>query len=645
MGALKRRWRLLVALPLVFGVAVATFALSRAREYKATAVLKVEVLKLQNFDDQGDVSSNRIRTAATLISSFVPAEEIVRKFNLDAAPYNTPADEFWDNIALVKIIKGTELLEISTFTLNPRLSRDIANYIANQMVNRNAEFSQSDSLKAKEAIRKHLDAVKRSLDIAGSALLKFEKKTNLREVRQDIQILLGERVHLSSMLFENFLNRKDIDQETLSREKENMRKLLGNGVKFSELKMVMDKNDNLLAYHRVLSKKRLEAKGRLSAIFGTLAGASGSGALSGARSMKDAGAGDVAESKSELEKIRGEKKALEDDRKKLSAALPSLAIEIQVSISRLKSLRTAMSGMKKASRAGSSFSDDPAPLDTPRKNTGANNGKASGTPFGAVSIKIVDEESRLEGLREKKKRYRERIIRIDSELPQKAESLRKHEARYLLLEISQMSNEMRKIESEILANRRKIAEWQARRKTLLAKLGALEDVSSDVGKLGGPLHLPPPSVDLEDEGTSENVLVKRLRLLDRDIVKVDHLRHRGKLFVSQLEEIDAKLDKKITEEATLLALHKKLQGAYVLAETSYFAVSKNYNQVELAVLSNSTNLKIVSRAKLPEKPVARLHLAILASLSLVFGLLFAMFAALFLEFRKTIFALEEPGGA
>ncbi len=657
--ALKRRRRLLVALPAIFTAAIVALSLLQAREYKATATLRVGLLRLQDVTLERSLSGRRIQTAVKLIPSLVTAREVVRKFKLDVDPYNARTDEFWDNIGLVKIVKGTELIEISAFTMNPRLSKDIANYIANQTISRQMKHAQSDALRVQEGVRKRLDGAKRRLDSAEDALLKFHQESRLDELRQDIRTLLAQREYLASMRFASLLNAQDTDRDALSKEKEEVLKLLRGDAEFPELKMAMDKNDSLLERHRALSRKMLEMKSRFSAMLSATNGDSrGDAPLSAQRkSIENAGAGDVVRAASGLEKIRSEKRSLEAERKNLSTSLPVLTVEIQVSMSRLKSLETAMSDFRNASRAGSFSADGRTRSDAPRKNGGASDERASGAPFDAVSVKIVDEESRLAGLKEKKKRHQERIARIDAELPEVSGKLRELEARSLLLKISRTSDEIKKIESEILANRREIAERRGRRNSLLARLGALEEVSSGVGKIdisffnASRSARPLDSEGPEDGGSPErehfspNILLNRLRVLDRDILTAERLRHREKLFDARLKDVDRELGKKITEKAASVSLREQVELDHSLAKRTYSDISKDYNQAAAAVLSSSTDLRIVSPARLPEMPVSGRHLAIMASLSFVFGLLFAMFTALFLEFRQAILARKEPDGA
>ena len=646
--ALKRRRRLLVALPVIFTAAIGALSLFQAREYKATAVLRVGLLRLQNVKLERGISGQRIRTAVKLIPSLVPAREVVRKFKLDAEPYNARADEFWDNIGLVKIVKGTELIEISAFTMNPRLSMDMANYIATQTVSRQMKHARSDAVRVREEVGQRLDGAKRRLDSAEYALLKFNQESRLDELRQDIRTLLTQREYLASMRFASLLNAQDTDRDALSKKREEVLKLIGDDAEFPELKMAMDKNDGLLEHHRALSKKMLEMKSRLSAMLSAANGDSRVAALSSARrkSMESAGAGDVVRAASRLEKVRSEKRSLEDERKHLSTSLPALAVEIQVSMSRLKSLETMMSDFRNASRGGTFSADERTRSDAPRKSAGANSEKASDAALDAASVKIVDEGLRLEGLKEKKKRHQERIARIDAELPEVSGKLLELEARRLLLKISRTSGEIKKIESEILANRREIAERRGRRSSLLARLGALEEASAGVGKIEAPLFTASRAGGSpERESFSPNILLNRLRILDKDILTAERLRHREKLFRARLKDIDRELGKKIREKAASLSLLEKVKLDHSLAKRTYADISGDYNQAAAAVLSHSTDLRIVSPAELPEMPVSGRRLAIIASLSFVFGLLFAIFAALFLEFRQAILARKEPDGA
>ena len=663
LKALGRRWYLLLAAPAVLVAAVSAVTLSKPRDYEATAVMLVGISELKDSNGEGSVPMDMMRTIVKLIPGLLPPEELKRKFKLSAEPYNVSADELWSDVLEARVVKDTRLIHLSATTPDPALSRDIANYVAERAMNLYLNYSRTEVVRTKKYLKNQVDGAKRRLNNAEDALLRFNKKSRLDELSQDIKTLLLRRSQLDFLRFQNRLRLKGSERDDLSREKEEVLKLLGDDAEFPELKMAMDKNDSLLERHRALSKKMLEMKSRLPAMLSATSGDSRGDALSSARrkSMENAGAGDVIQAVSELEKIRSEKRSLEDERKELSTSLPVLTVEIQVSMSRLKSLETAMNDFGNASRAGTFSTDGRTLSDAPRKNGGGNNERASGAPFDAVSMKIVDEESRLTGLKEKKKRHLERIARIDAKLPEVSGKLLELEARRLLLEISRMSDEIKKIESEILSNRREIAERRGRRIRLLARLDALRDAPSLIGELSVPFFPAPVSVrvdafnrpkqdDLSQlrSEISENILSdklsNRLRILDRDILTTEHLRHREKLFSVERKAVDEELNKKITEEANLISLGEKLKLEHSLSRASYSTASDRYDAAETFVLSGDVNMKIANRARMPPRPTPR-YLTIKASLSLIVGLFLALCAVLFLEFRETPAARREPDGA
>ena len=91
-GALRRRWRLLVALPLALAAITSAITLSQRRDYKATAILLIGISKLQDSGSVDSFSDIRSRTTARLIPHLAPAEQVARKFGLDAEPYSVPVD-------------------------------------------------------------------------------------------------------------------------------------------------------------------------------------------------------------------------------------------------------------------------------------------------------------------------------------------------------------------------------------------------------------------------------------------------------------------------------------------------------------------------------------------------------------------------
>ena len=649
-GALKRRWRLLVALPLALAAITSAITLLQRRDYKATAILLASVSKLQTSGSVDNFSDIRTRTAVRLIPHLVPAEQVARKFGLDAEPYSVPADRLWGGFLKVQALTNTRLLHLSATTPEPELSRDLANYVADRVERGFASYGQSDAAQTAKYLKEHLAAAKRRMDSAEDALLKFDRTARLSELIQDVNTLLNQRDRLLLLRFENDLRLKDGGRDDLLREKEEVLKLLRSDDGFSELKILAGRNDDLLAFRRALSGKMLEAKSELSGVLEAANGGLGAGARN--ESVKNAGADDAVRAAAALEKIRAEKKALEDERRSASAALPALEIEIQVSGSKLKALKKTM---ERARRAGAASGGERASLAAPRENGALDGGDAFDARRGAVAARIVNEELRLVELAEKKRQYEKRIARIDSELPATAERLRRRKAKYLLLEISRMAGEIKGAEAEILANERKMAERRARRRSLLAKAGALGDAALDIGKLESPFA--PPYVSAQRRGfdnwpadgfpTDRSISERfgdRLRSLDKGILTAAHLRRRRKWLDARLKEVREKIREKSTERANLVSRRDKLQLERRMTSESYTAASNTYDQAETLTLSGETRLSVASRAELPRRPAPR-HLAIKASLSLILGLFLAACAALFLEFRKTEPAREEPGSA
>lgn len=628
-GALKRRWRMLVALPLALAAITSAITLLQRRDYKATALIR--------SSDSGTISSRNTRH---LFRSLLPVEDVLRKFKLDAPPYNVSENEFWDNIASLKAIKGSDFIEISVFTGEPRLSRDIANYIAEQGHERIIEFYRLRFLKAREALQKTLSTVKRQISSAEDALLKFDQTARLSELIQDVNTLLGQRNRLLFLRFENDLRLKVGGRDDLLREREEVLKLLRSDDGFSELKILAARNDDLLAFRRALSGKMLEAKSELSGVLEAANGGLGAGARN--ESVKNAGADDAVRAAAALEKIRAEKKALEDERRSASAALPALEIEIQVSGSKLKALKNTM---ERARRAGAASGGERASLAAPRENGALDGGDAFDARRGAVAARIVNEELRLVELAEKKRQYEKRIARIDSELPATAGRLRRRKAKYLLLEISRMAGEIKRAEAEILANGRKIAERRARRRSLLAKAGALGDAALDIGKLEAPLN--PPSVSARERGfdnrpadgfpTDRSIsegFGDRLRSLDKGILTAAHLRRRRKWLDAELKRIEEKLAKNLFKKTRLDSIYTQMKNNILGLKDSYDKLYEEQRQGQLDELKIDASLEIVSRSKLPNKSFTERHLGLIVLLSLIFGLLFAMFVSLFLEFQK-----------
>ncbi len=637
VNSLKKRWLLFFVCPLVFVGFVFATTFSKVREYKSTAVMLVDVLKLESAPSRSGISRLGIQTAGELLSSLVPAEQVMQKFRQDAEPHGISAVNLWGGVLAVRIIKDTSLLHLSATTPVPALSRDLANYVAEQTVRSYSNYSQSDVLQTKKYLQQQHDDARQQLNDAESALLQFNKKSNLAHLNEDIRILLEQRSQLSSLLFKNGLSLRDNDYDVMLKERDEVLKFIEDSSVSSSSRMLIESNkvNSLLAFHRVISKEILQARSELSNL---LKKANGDLRVDGPVSVRDEsiqrmGLGDISEAMFRLQRVKGAKNLLENERKKLLAALPILDVEEQVSVRKLRWF-DGMNDANKLSQNEILSSPSSQSLVNVLKQDEGVNGVIP--LLEAPSLKIVDEKLRLEGVKEKKSRYRERILKIDSELLEQSKKLWKREVRYLQMKIYRMLNQRKEIESELGKKERGILAWQNRRNNLFLKIGLSPSRFAKQAEAKSQEILTSMTVHIT------NALFERLSVLDKGILSVMRLREEKKTFQDKLRDVRQQLDQKVAEKENFIARQNKLKFEYELLRSVYADASKNYARAPTFVSSGNTNLKIASRAILPRKPTPR-NLKFKVSLSLLAGLLLAVCAVLFLEFREAIVARKEPG--
>jgi capsular exopolysaccharide synthesis family protein len=154
---LRRKWVILVTTVLALAVAVVGTQLLPTT-YTAKTVLRVLTppsgsLSMLQYDLQ--YADRILATYMAMAVSEPVYDEIMTKFNLDAEPK-----------IKVEVLSNTELMEISVTDEDPVLARDIANTVADILIQRSQELYASGGRTAAEILAEQVDQLQQELEEA-----------------------------------------------------------------------------------------------------------------------------------------------------------------------------------------------------------------------------------------------------------------------------------------------------------------------------------------------------------------------------------------------------------------------------------------------------------------------------------------------
>lgn len=188
----RQLWRqrlVLLATMLLAGVVALAAGLLTPRTYAATASLLLSRSKL------GD--SN---TEALSVPNFLPlvenrevAAEVIKRFHLDALPYEASPTTFFDTLVTVEPVRNSSVIDITGRLRDPKLVADVVNAVALIGTETARRVSQDEAVQARNDIKAQLDEAKARLDVADSRLTAVKSSFQLELLKKDIDSALLTR--------------------------------------------------------------------------------------------------------------------------------------------------------------------------------------------------------------------------------------------------------------------------------------------------------------------------------------------------------------------------------------------------------------------------------------------------------------------
>ncbi|MGL5806090.1 MAG: GumC family protein [Xenococcaceae cyanobacterium] len=141
-----------------------------------------------------------LMTEIELIKSNPLLQETIDRLHLENSTERllTPKD-LRDNLKL-KIIGGTDVVEISYSSSNPSTAVDVVNTLINVYLDRKIDSNRSEVKVAREFIAKELPGIENKVDLAENELLKFKQGNNVLVIEKEAESIVTQVANLDSQI-------------------------------------------------------------------------------------------------------------------------------------------------------------------------------------------------------------------------------------------------------------------------------------------------------------------------------------------------------------------------------------------------------------------------------------------------------------
>ncbi|MGH9428002.1 MAG: GumC family protein [Terriglobia bacterium] len=192
-----KRKRLIVGGTLLAAVTALPLSLSIPKTYEASVTLLVTESKIPSVEGSGPMKSGpSSETVEGMIRNTSLAEEAIQKFGLDREKYKLTAQGLLDSVVSIKLKRNTSLIVLTISFPDALLARDIANFLAEQAVELNAQLNRGDTVKAREYIKGQQDDVRVKMEHAQTELVRFRREAHLAALRKEVEVLLAQKSDL-----------------------------------------------------------------------------------------------------------------------------------------------------------------------------------------------------------------------------------------------------------------------------------------------------------------------------------------------------------------------------------------------------------------------------------------------------------------
>ena len=188
---LLRHWPLIVACAVIGAIVAVVVSMVLKRTYAADAALAISRSKI----GEGMSATDALSTAnfRPLIESRAVASQIIKEFNLSAAPYWVSPNRFFSDVVEIEEVRNSSVILVHGRAGDPALVAQIVNHVAELGAETARLVSQQEALQARNDIKLQLDEAKTRLDAAVQRLDATRTTAQLELVQEDVDAALHQR--------------------------------------------------------------------------------------------------------------------------------------------------------------------------------------------------------------------------------------------------------------------------------------------------------------------------------------------------------------------------------------------------------------------------------------------------------------------
>ena len=194
---LLRHGRLIAAGTVLCMIVALVVSCISPKVYRATTYLLISESKVSPDLSHPEWDYSFLATYIQFVNNDALAADAVRRFHLDATPYNLTPHRFLQSSLDAQVVKNTRLIQIDVDLRDAHMAADLANYMANAAADLNAQINDVDTANTQKFLRARLDAASARLNEARQKSLNAEQQAHIEERERQLKILLDQKETVS----------------------------------------------------------------------------------------------------------------------------------------------------------------------------------------------------------------------------------------------------------------------------------------------------------------------------------------------------------------------------------------------------------------------------------------------------------------
>lgn len=199
LNVIWKRKVLIAGGTILIAAAALVVSLGMPKTYEASVTLLVTESKIPSAEGGEPVKTGLSpETFEGMIRNKSLAQQAIQKFGLDQKPYKLAPEGFINGVLSVKMLRQTNLINLTVQFPDAGLAKDIANFLGEQAVELNTQLNRADTLKTRDYIKMQLDDARPKMEREQATLVEFRRKARLATLRKEIEILPAQKAVLGN---------------------------------------------------------------------------------------------------------------------------------------------------------------------------------------------------------------------------------------------------------------------------------------------------------------------------------------------------------------------------------------------------------------------------------------------------------------